>query len=399
MRRGLPIVLLTALLAFPASALGDGAGFNPATKRLESAFTTALSQRIESNNGCYPSEASMAKALPGKTAVTKSLKGVKRRNVVYVLKGASNCNNVRMAIRDSKALYQLDSQIGEIKVVGANRTPELVKQNQGPLRGLRLVTETFKMNQPHRRDRMEAHCPGKSYPLGGGMTTSPVVSADGEGVYPHSYERLGAQRGWHITAWLMDPTDPQNANRTVTIQAMCAKGLVPFSAPHKTAFTKPGETKTVTATCPKGQVLMSGGYQRFDFLGDGGNYPTESRAVGSRSWRVSGSAYGAYGGELTAIAYCARSKRPLLSEVSASTPLPFGSPASVTTPACPKGRRLTSGGFSMNGSTKNIFAGGSIVGNTWTATGYGFFGPAPAPIIGPPPTNLTAFGYCLKPGV
>src|SRR5688572_19194149 len=113
MRRGLPIILLTALLVLPASALGDGAGFNPATKRLEAAFTTALSQRIESSNGCYPPEASMAKALPGKTAVTKSLKGVKRRNVVYVLKGASNCNNVRMAIRDRKALYQLDSQIGE----------------------------------------------------------------------------------------------------------------------------------------------------------------------------------------------------------------------------------------------------------------------------------------------
>jgi hypothetical protein len=181
---------------------------------------------------------------------------------------------------------------------------------------------------------------------------------------------------------------------------MCAKGLVPFSAPHNTDFVKPGQEKTVVATCPKGQVLMSGGYQRFDFLGNGGNYPTESRAISSRSWQVTGSAYGGYGGELTAIAYCARSKRPLLTEVSASGPVPFGTPATVTTPACPKGRRLTSGGFSLNGSVKNFFAGGSInTNNTWTVHGYGFFGPAPDPVLGPPPTNLTAFGYCLKPGV
>jgi hypothetical protein len=395
--------MTAALLATPASALADGAGFNPATKKLEKSFTVALSLRINSANGCYPSERRLAKALKKqgkvKSAVTGGRKGVRRRNVVYVLRSGTKCNNVRMALRDARNLYQLDSQIGEIKVVGANRLPELLRQNRGPLRGLKLVTETFRMNVAHRRDRMEAHCPGKSFPLGGGLTTSPV-GADGEGVYPHSYERLGAQRGWHVTAWLMDPSGAPKASRTVNIQAMCAKGLVPMSAPHKTAFTKPGETKTVVATCPKGQVLMSGGYQRFDFLGDGGNYPTESRAVGTRSWRVSGTAYGEYGGELTAIAYCVRSKRPLLSEVSASTPLPFGNAASVTTPACPKGRRLTSGGFSMNGSTKNIFAGGEInANNTWTAHGYGFFGPAPDPILGPPPTNLTAYGYCLKPGV
>jgi hypothetical protein len=221
------------------------------------------------------------------------------------------------------------------------------------------------------------------------MITSPPLGSDGEGVYPHSYERLGAQRGWHITAWLMDPGGGARASRAVTLQAMCAKGLVPMSAPHRTAFTRPGQSRTVVATCPKGQMLMSGGYQRFDFLGDGGNYPTESRAISSRSWQVSGTAYGAYGGELTAIAYCVRSKRALLTEVSAAAPLPMGAAASATTPACPNGRRLTAGGFSA--SDKTFFAGGSInANNTWTAHGYGFFGAAPA---------FTAYGYCLQPGI
>ena len=44
-------------------------------------------------------------------------------------------------------------------------------------------------------------CPGGKTvtPLGGGMSTSPEPGPDGEGVYPHSYERLGAQRGFHVT--------------------------------------------------------------------------------------------------------------------------------------------------------------------------------------------------------
>lgn len=385
-------MLTTALLASPASALADGAGFNPATKKLESAFTIALSERINSANGCYPRESRLAKVLKrvGKTAVTGGLKGAKKRNVIYILAGATKCNNVRMALRDKKSLYQLDSKIGEIKVIGANRVPQLIRQNRGPLRSLKLATKTFRMNVPHRRDRMDVRCPGGRYPLGGGIVASPSVSANGDGIYPHSYERLGAQRGWHVTAWLNDPSAPQARN--VTLQAMCARGLVPFSAPHATAFTRPGETKTVTARCPKGQVLMSGGYQRFDFLGDGGNYPTESRAVGQKAWRVTGTAYGGYGGELTAIAYCARSKRPLLTQVSSPlAPVPAGGVASATTARCPKGRRLTSNGFSLNGGQQAWFAGASINGNnTATAHAFGFFGPAP---------GLTAFGYCLKPGV
>jgi hypothetical protein len=169
-----------------------------------------------------------------------------------------------------------------------------------------------------------------------------------------------------------------------------------MSAPHTTVFTKPGQTKTATARCPGGQQLMSGGFQRTDFLNDGGNYVTESRAVGSKAWRVTASAYGDYGGEVTAIAYCVKSKRPLLAEVSASSPLAFGQAATATTPGCPAGRRMTSGGFSANGSTKTFFAGGSINGDqTWSASSYGFFGGLTA--YGPA-DRLTAYGYCLRPG-
>jgi hypothetical protein len=150
---------------------------------------------------------------------------------------------------------------------------------------------------------------------------------------------------------------------------------------------KPGQTKKVVATCPGRRHLFAGGFQRTGFTTDGGDFATESRAVTPKSWRVVGHAFGTFGGELTAIAYCLRSKRPLLTEVSASTPLGAGALGTATSQACPPGLRLTSGGFSSNGSVSTRFTDGRFnTDGTWSASGFNF-GPA---------TSLTAYGYCLK---
>ncbi|HET8975282.1 MAG TPA: hypothetical protein VFN15_01530 [Solirubrobacterales bacterium] len=395
-RLALPILLV--LLALPAGAQAAGTGgHNPATLKLERSFTTALSTRIESKNGCYPAEAQMAKQVRKrwgfKVAVVNNLKQVRTSGLVYVIKSSSNCNNVRFALRQG-ALYELDAARGEIVVLGQaaarQRRIAAERANRGPLRSITTATKTYNVSKDHRRLRFEANCPGGRLPLGGGMVATPPVGAGGEGIYPHSYERLGAQRGWHITAWLFDGGDGSVAPRQLSIQAVCGRGLSPMSAPHKTVFVKPGQTRTATARCPGGQKLMSGGYQRTDFLGDGGDYITESRALGSNKWRVSAGAHGEYGGELTAIAYCVQSKRPLLTAVEASAPVGLGVAATATTPQCPGKGVLASGGFSFNGTHDAWFAGGSINGDgTWSATGYGLFGPAP---------SLTAYGYCLQPG-
>lgn len=393
-RRSLPLIaLLIALLAMPASAPAGGQGFNPATRKLEAAFTIVLRDRVGSNTACYRSPSAMAKLIRKEKGLKAGVaaKGAPQAGVVYVLKKGTTCNKVRMAFRDGNDLYLLDSGVGEIRLVGKNRGENTRKLNRGPLRGLTQANKSFNVKTRNKRLRFETTCPGKSYPLGGGLITNPGIGPDGEGIYPHSYERLGAQRGWHITAWLFDP--PGNgASRNLTVQVVCGKGLVPMSSPHKTTFVRPGETKTVTSVCPGGQVLMSGGFQRTDFLNDGGNYVTESRAISSTAWRVSGTAYGKYGGELTSLGYCVKSKRPLLTEVASQpVPVPFGMPATATTPPCPGGGRLTSGGFNAGGATQTFFGGGSFgTDNTWTARAYGFFGAAPA---------FTAFGYCLQPGV
>jgi hypothetical protein len=312
-------------------------------------------------------------------------------NVVFVLKHGTNCNKVMMALRASSGLYILNSALGTIRVQGSGG-PRIVPGKPGPPRQVQIVSKTFKMSAPDQLTRNEVLCPGGKYPIGGGMLASPAPGADGEGIYPHSFERLGAQRGFHISAVLFDATHASTTPRNITIQTVCARGQIPQNpTPHKTVFILPGQTKSAIARCPKGQQLITGGFQRTNFASDGGNYVTESRAIGTNAWGVTGSAYigsgTTGGGELTAIAYCSKAKGPILSEV-ASTPVtvPAGMNAAATTPTCPDGLTLTTTGFSLD--SRNAFYEGNSLNDdgTTTANAFGYFGPA----------NLTAYGYCQR---
>jgi hypothetical protein len=393
----LPIALLIALLACGGSAQArGGAGHNPATKKLEDAFKAALYVRSVSTDGCYPPPAQLAKSImlrkrSLKIRVAGGPNSVHRRNVVFLLRQGSNCNKVLMALRASSGLYILDSAKGTIRVQG-RAGPRVVPGTPGPPRQIQIVSKTFRMLAPDQLTRQEVLCPGGKYPIGGGMFQSPAPGLDGEGIYPHSYERLGAQRGFHISAVLLDPDWSSTMPRAITVQAVCARGQIPQNpTPHKTVFMLPGQVKSAIARCPRGQRLITGGFQRTNFGSDGGDYVTESRAVGTSAWRVTGSAYlgtGATGGgELTAIAYCSRAKGPILTEVSSpSVPVPAGMSATATTPNCPGKLRLTTTGFSLD-SRDAFYAGSSLNDDgTSTAGAFGYQGPA----------DLTAYGYCQR---
>lgn len=251
--------------------------------------------------------------------------------------------------------------------------------------GGNIVTKKFRMSRPDEKRRLVVRCPGNQVPYGGGMVSSPAPGAGGEGAYPHSYERLGVQRGWHVTAVLYDPTHRSTEPRRVTLQVACGPKRGHVTPPHTTTYVKPGQTKTVVATCPGRRHLFGGGFQRTDFISRGGNYVIESRAISSKSWRVVARAFGDFGGEITAIAYCLRSRRPMLKEVSATTPLASGTLGKVTTPSCPKGRRLVGGGF--KGPDHAFLTDGRFNRNgSWSASGFNK-GAAGA---------LTAYGYCLR---
>ena len=74
------------------------------------------------------------------------------------------------------------------------------------------------------------------------------ADADGEGVYPHSYERLGVQHGYHSTVVLFDPSPGSTTARNVTLQVACARKQKHVTPPHKTVYVNPGETKTAEYT-------------------------------------------------------------------------------------------------------------------------------------------------------
>jgi hypothetical protein len=385
------LAVLAGLLVAAPAAFGITAGFNLATKRLEAAYKIALFERRFNPEGCYPAPPELAQAIHQSThrkvGVAPNTKSLANVNQVYVLRQGTNCEHLRMALRAVRGIYVLDSKLGTVRLQGHKgaATPGLART----LTDLTLATKTFSVTTPDTAPRLQTICPGGRFPLGGGMSTSPPTGPDGEGIYPHSYERLGAQRGWHISVVFLDPSPNSTTARNVTVQAMCGFGVIPATpTPHTTAYLRPGQTKTVTARCPKGQSLVSGGFQRTDFRSDGGDYVTESHAVGTNAWVVSGHAYGTGSGELTAIAYCARMKRPTITEVASSpTPVAANGSASTTTPACPAGKKLVAGGFSTNGSTDALFDGAAFnPDGTWTAHAYGFFGAAP---------QLTAYGYCL----
>jgi hypothetical protein len=394
MKRFAILISLTAVLAGLAaapSALGIKAGFNVATERLEAAYKVALFERRFSPDGCYPAPPQLAQAIHGsshrKVGVARNTKSLPTVNQVYVLRQGTNCEHLRMALRAVGGIYVLDSKQGTVRLQGHKgaATPGLART----LTNLTLATKTFHVTKPDTAPRLQTICPGGKFPVGGGMSISPPTGSDGEGIYPHSYERLGAQRGWHISVVFLDPSPGSTTPRDVTVQAVCGFGVIPATpTPHNTVYLRPGQTKTVTARCPKGQSLVSGGFQRTDFRSDGGDYVTESHAVGTNAWVVSGHAYGTGSGELTAIAYCVRMKRPILSEVASSpAPVTAGGSATTTTPTCPAGKRMVTGGFSTNGSTSALFAAGTFNPNgTFSANAYGFFGAAP---------QLTAYGYCL----
>jgi hypothetical protein len=381
----------------PPTFLTHG-GFNSPSDKLEVTFKLALYVRAGDSRGCYPAPARLVSLIRAwehqRAGIAASEQAIHRQNIVYVISRGTTCNRLLMGLLSPHGIYVLDSDVGPVQAPGLSG-----KRNTGGgidhLGQATVVSTSFRMSGANETRRLTASCAAGAAPLGGGMITSPSVGGGGDGVYPHSYERLGVQRGWHISATLSDPTPDQTTPRRVTVQAVCASGFSTATpSPHRTVFILPGETKSVTAGCPSGQYLYSGGFQRTDFRGfglpgGGGDYITESRATGPTSWRVSGHAFGAFGGELTSIAYCVAHDRPLLSDVSASASVPKGASGTVTTPRCPGDHQLAAGGFSENGSQNGFFTDGSISRRgTWSAIAYAYFGSVP---------RLTAYGYCIRP--
>jgi hypothetical protein len=289
---------------------------------------------------------------------------------------------------------------------------------------LKLVNDaSLAMSAHNESPRAVVRCPGNLEPYGGGSSASPSpLPGEGEGVYPHSYERLGAQSGFHSTPVLydaftaldsreimLDPGIPgvipprtetvngSTRSYTVLLQVLCAPKFGKVSDPHDIALNVPsGTSVTLNAFCRKHTVLIGGGFQRMAFESAGGVYPQESRAVSKTEWQATGTAFGKIKNDAVSIGYCMGSpkRKALLKEVSASVAIPPGQVQFVTTPSCTGGRKLISNGFDLSpkaggpAESAMLFADGIINANeSFTASAYnGTQGMG----------TLTAYGYCMK---
>jgi hypothetical protein len=284
-----------------------------------------------------------------------------------------------LALAAFVAAQQLSSESA-----GAAPVAKAAKKKGGV--GIRVVSKTFNLSTADDAQRYETICPKGKFPYGGGIKTDPAP-ANGAGVYPNSYERLGVQHGYHINGTLVDFNGGQPAGRQVTIQAFCGSKPGNITPPHRTVFVQPGETKTLTMSCGK-RKLMGGGYQRTTGRSKDGNLITQSRAAGN-AWQVTSRGQGKFGGELTGIAYCLKGTGgKLIKEVKSTVPIGMRETATATTPRCPKGRRIAFGGFDVASDSTFFYFGGYVTtGGTWAATGYNSGAP----------TTLTAYAYCIRP--
>jgi hypothetical protein len=263
---------------------------------------------------------------------------------------------------------------------------------------LKLISHSsLTLSQPNESPRAVALCPGSLEPYGGAQSADPdPLASSGEGVYPHSYERLGAQSGFHSTPVLFEPTRSDGTrNYQVTLQVLCGKKPGKIADPHEIALDVPsGTTKTLVAKCPKKTVLIGGGFQRAAWEAAGGVVAYESHAISKTMWQATGTAFGTIRNDFASIGYCMASpkRKQLLKEVSNSIAIAPRQVGFVTTPSCSSGRRLVWTGFDTNPKTGDfqglLFADGIInEDDSFTASAYN---------NSSGPGTLTAYGYCLK---
>jgi hypothetical protein len=173
--------------------------------------------------------------------------------------------------------------------------------------------------------------------------------------------------------------------------AEAGQSKVPGQAATKTTVGGPiGTTRTVMATCPRGQTAIWGGW-RTGMVGPskGALGIFESRRAGSRQWRVSAQVVLAEGSHpLQVLAFCSRGRR--LRAVARTTELTLaGSSGAVGGGApCPPHMRAVSGGFHLSrGVNTSTFVAGSyrVGGRAWRTEVRGPSGSTP---------RLTATVYC-----
>jgi len=187
--------------------------------------------------------------------------------------------------------------------------------------------------------------------------------------------------------WVAGAVDFGSGAGTLDAFVHCRKGarLRTKSASTTIAGGFPSAEKaTLTAKCPSGTKVVSGGFG--GQYGDGVDIrPYESRKSGGRRWTVSAFSYGTEAGTLTAYARCEQRGDGL--KTKSAEVVVAGEQSATASAKCARSQRVVSGGFEGEAEATDVVPNSSYKqgGRRWTAVGFNG---------GVLPGSFTVFAYC-----
>ena len=157
----------------------------------------------------------------------------------------------------------------------------------------------WKTLPPGSRSSVAAQCPKGTSVAAGGFRADIAPSGHGAAVYVDGLERVSARR------WRASGINDGSAAGKLEARAYCTAGSPQLTTVTHSVQVPPRESRTVTATCPKGTSLALGGVRSQHYGSGYGELQLSSmRRTGSRGWRVGALKFEFVVGKLTAIAYC-----------------------------------------------------------------------------------------------
>ena len=156
--------------------------------------------------------------------------------------------------------------------------------------------------------------------------------------------RRSGPRSWRTSAILMTP--PGNAKPVgidAFVQCRRFKGKVTEVAAVGPTAVDPAASSSATATCPRRQTPIAGGFSTSPVPAPGPGLPHpsiyENLPVGTWGWRASATPWTQNAVGVTSYAYCVRGK-PLVTQIGSTSDGLY-----IGTPPCPRHLQASAGGF------------------------------------------------------
>ena len=188
-----------------------------------------------------------------------------------------------------------------------------------------------------------AKCPRHTEAVSGGFA-NPQFSTSGSTseIFPFQSQR-GSARAWKGSAF-----NEESESGRFIVFGYCDPHQPGLVARSKERGIDSSEVVSVTAKCPRGSEAVAGGFSNPDFdnfqsASSADAFPSASKRVGERRWKVTAYNQGSGPGTIVSVVYCDTAE-PGLTTRTKDVSIADNELGSATA-KCPKGRKAVSGGF------------------------------------------------------